>query len=287
MSRARSRVFLAVGVMVIGATVLACGSSPATPSPSPTPTPTPTPSSGVTVTYVANSGFLISAGGKKVLVDALFEGISGVYTVPAAVQDRLANAISPFDAVDVALATHSHPDHFAATSVTRCLQSNPQASFIAPPDAAAQVTGFTGRTYSVDAAEGQRTSLEVNGVRIQAMRISHGIPTGGPGVVNLGYLVTIGSVKFLHVGDADPGTVPVSYLQALGLPGEHIDIAFIQHFTLSTSIPLPFVTQGIAPRYVVADHYQFTNQPPNLAQILRNFPTAAVFRTELEAWTMP
>ena len=90
------------------------------------------------------------------------------------------------------LATHSHGDHFAATSVRRRLQSNARAAFIGPPDAAAQVSGFGGRTYAVDVGEGQRRNLEVNGITA-----------------------------------------------------------------------------------------------PNYAQILRNFPTAVLFRHEMESWTMP
>ena len=239
------------------------------------------------MTYVANSGFLIAAGGKKVLIDALFEGLPGAYVVPAAVQDLLVNARPPFDGIDLVLATHSHADHFAATSVLRCLQSNPQASFVGPQDAAGQVTGFAGRTYAVDVAQGQRRSLEVNGVRIEAMYISHGTPPPGyPGIVNLGYLITLGGVKFLHVGDADAGTVTVAYLQSLGLPGEQVDVAFISHLILGASSPHPFVTQGIQPRNVVAAHYQFTDPGPNYAQILRNFPAAVVFHNELETWTV-
>src|SRR5512147_2776523 len=54
------------------------------------------------ITYVANSGFLIWAGEKKVLVDALFDNDHGHPGAPTLVRDGKA----PFDDIDLVLATH-------------------------------------------------------------------------------------------------------------------------------------------------------------------------------------
>ena len=48
---------------------------------------------GITITFVANEGVMLSGGGRKVLIDALFEKYETGYAVPAAsTQAALAQA---------------------------------------------------------------------------------------------------------------------------------------------------------------------------------------------------
>ena len=237
------------------------------------------------ITYVASSGFLIWAGDKKVLVDALFDGFPGAYAPPPVVQQPLLDGKAPFDGIDLVLATHRHADHFTANAVTRCLRSSPRAAFVAPADAARQVTGFAGRVYPVEVAEGQRTHLEVNGIGIDAMPLSHGVPPpGATGIVNLGYLITIGNRRFFHTGDISAEVLTAAYMKPFNLPAEHIDVAFVPHFLLSTQAPLPLVTESIQPRVVFASHLQYTGEPPNAGRIKRNYPSAVVLSAEMESW---
>jgi len=240
------------------------------------------------VTYVANSGFLLRAGGKAILIDALFDGFPGAYTIPASVRDPLLAGHAPYDGIDLILATHDHGDHFSAAAVRRALESNPRAVFVGPAAAVAALPGLGDRARALEVAVGQRGTLEVNGIRIDAMRLSHGTPPPGrPDIVNLAYLVTVGGVKFFHTGDIDVRVIPTSYLQGLGVPDDHVDVAFVPHFLLSVPVPLPFVTEGIRPRFVVASHLQYTGAPPNEDQIRRNFSTAVLLRTEGERWVIP
>ena len=229
------------------------------------------------------------------LVDALFDDYRGRPGTPTLVRDGKA----PFDDIDLVLATHSHDDHFTASAVSRCLKSNPRAAFVAPADAARQVSGFDGRVYPVEVAEGQRRHLVVNGIGIDAMPLSHGVPRGrgAPGMVNLGYLITIGNQKFFHTGDISAEVATAAYMKPFNLPAEHIDVAFVPHHLLSTPAPLPLVAESIQPRVVFASHVArrrlldlangilYSNvSPPNAGQIKRNFPSAVVPGTELESW---
>ena len=119
-----------------------------TATPAPTNTSAPTADlSGIRVTFVGNSGFLITVGDQEVLIDALFEGLP------------------PFDDVDLILATHDHPDHFSATLVEQYLQNNPQAIFMSTKQAASQLTGFGDRVIAVDPVAGSPVNLEANGIR--------------------------------------------------------------------------------------------------------------------------
>jgi L-ascorbate metabolism protein UlaG (beta-lactamase superfamily) len=240
------------------------------------------------VTYVGNSGFLIRAGGKKILIDALFDGFPGGYVVPASVREPLLAGQAPFDGIDLILATHDHADHFSAAAVRRALASNPRAVFVGPAATVAALTDVGDRVRPLEVAEGRRLSVEVGGIRVEAMRLSHGTPPPGqPDIVNLGYLVTVGGLKFFHTGDIDYQIVTPALLTSLGIPGEHVDVAFVPHFYLSGPGPIPFVTDGIRPRYVVASHLQYTDAPVNEAQIRRNFPNAVLLRTEGESWAVP
>jgi len=240
-----------------------------------------------TVTYVGNSGFLLRAGGKKILIDAIFDGFPGGYTVPAAVTEPLLAGRAPYDGIDLILATHRHADHFSAPSVRRVLEASPGAVFVGPDDAVAPLADLGNRARALDVPEGERRTVEVNGITIVAMRLSHGNPPAGrPGIVNLAYLVTAGGVKFFHTGDIDLNSIPRSYLVSLRLWDDSVDVAFVPHFLLSIPDAAPFVTEAIRPRFVVASHAQYTGQAPDSGQIMRNHPNAVLLTTEGASWTV-
>ena len=236
------------------------------------------------VTYVGSSGFLIRAGGKKILIDAVFDGFPGGYALPDSVRQPLLAGRAPFDGIDLVLATHDHGDHFSAASVRRVLQSSPGAAFVGPAAAVTPLADLGDRARALDVPEGERRALEVNGITVAAMRLSHGNPPpGNPGIVNLAYAVTAGGLTFFHTGDIDLGAIPREYFQALGFPADHVDVAFVPHFLLSVPGPAPFVTEWIRPRFVVPSHIQYTGGAPDYEQILTYHPNAMLFRTEMES----
>ena len=58
-------------------------------------------SPGVTITYLANEGVLLSSGSTQVLIDALFLRYGPEYAIPAdSTQSALERARAPFDSVD-------------------------------------------------------------------------------------------------------------------------------------------------------------------------------------------
>jgi hypothetical protein len=80
------------------------------------------------VTYLANEGFMIAGGGRKILIDALFgEGLDGYAVVSPAQRALLEQAREPFADVDAVFATHFHDDHFNAAAVLAHLMRNPTA----------------------------------------------------------------------------------------------------------------------------------------------------------------
>ncbi len=102
------------------------------------------------ITYVANEGFLLAGGGKKVLIDALFDGgIAGYPTIPDELRPSLEQARPPFDGVDLVLATHFHGDHFGPPNGVELAdpdQPEPDVGLLADrrPDEAHAVFGNLG-----------------------------------------------------------------------------------------------------------------------------------------------
>jgi hypothetical protein len=130
----------------------------------------------VSVTFVGNSGFLITVGDKKVLVDAFFEGFPPGYELPLAVQSLLFNAAPPFNHVDLILATHDHADHFNAEMVGQHMQNNPNAVFISTTQAASQLADFSDRVIAVDPIAGSTVNAKANGIQVESIYLGHGTP---------------------------------------------------------------------------------------------------------------
>ncbi len=139
----------------------------------------------------------------------------------------------------------------------------------------------------------------MNGIGIDAMPLEHASADSSrrSPTVNLGYLITVGNRKFFHTGDISVEVATAAYMKPFNLPAEHIDVAFVPYYYLSTQAPLPLVTESIQPRVVFASHVRVrrlldrvneilnaNDKPPDAGHIKRNFPSAVVPHTESESW---
>ncbi len=68
----------------------------------------------VEVTYIANEGFLIKVGDKKILIDALFgDRDYGFCDIPTeAIMNSILKNENNFKDIDLIATTHAHVDHF-------------------------------------------------------------------------------------------------------------------------------------------------------------------------------
>lgn len=133
----------------------------------PSATPT-TAANALEVTYLANEGFMIAGGGRKVLIDALFgEGLDGYAVVSPAQRALLEQAREPFADMDAVFATHFHDDHFNATAVLAHLTRNPQAFFFSTPQAADIGDSTYNCSTSITGAPG-RLKISASLSRLQA-----------------------------------------------------------------------------------------------------------------------
>ena len=177
----------------------------------------------VEVTYLSNEGFLLQAGESKVLVDALFgNGLKNYPVVPEKIRRQMEAAQGPFAEVDLVLATHFHPDHFNAVSVAKYLQAEPKARFISTHQAVNKVLAIDSdlkpRLEGFWPGQGEKAARTVAGIEVEILRLHHG-KTRRPEVQNLGFVVQMGGLRLLHVGDTEviPGDVEAYDLDQAGI----------------------------------------------------------------------
>ena len=255
------------------------------------------------VTYVANEGFLIQVGSKKVLIDAIFndETINYAHVPDSETLENLENAEPPFDDIDLILVTHKHRDHFAADSVSRHLASNSEGVLVAPSQAVEllaavdpELERFGDRIKDLKLELYRSVEMTIRGIRVEAHRLRHSAymvkdPETGKsynrheGIENIVYLIEIDGVKFFHVGDAILSQ-DADYFTDESFPRQDVTVAFLEFFDWSDE------TKEILHSRMSPDHVVFMHLPPQAEEIEKLarrlteiYPNAFVFRKPLEA----
>lgn len=241
----------------------------------------------VQVLIVGNSGFLVTIGDQKILIDGLFEGFDGDCSLTSDVYDLLAATQPPFDDIDLILATHDHADHFNAETVQQYMRINQTVMFASTRQAAEQLSEFGDRVITLDASQDSPAQADFNGIHVEAIYLTHGtVPVGEIETINNGYIVTVGDISFFHTGDIDISLIPAEVFINYGLPGMDIDLLFIPHFILETSALRSEIQDAIHSRYIVVSHY-LCSETPNQYLIERYFPGSIYFTAPLQTWGAP
>jgi L-ascorbate metabolism protein UlaG (beta-lactamase superfamily) len=220
------------------------------------------------VRYVANSGMLVTASGRRFLIDApIREGIAPYATSSAAERGSLEGARAPYADVDAILITHWHEDHFSAEAVAAHLSSNPRAILVSSPEIVERVRGVAPalaatRLRAVLPAPGQSQRVDIGGTPVRVLRIRHN-PSRRPPEQHLGFLIG-DSAPVLHVGDADPAADNFAVLRSL----PSIDLALLPFWYVSDDANRRFVADAIRPKRIVAMHVP-PKDAPKIAAALR------------------
>lgn len=218
------------GGVAILSSLGAAGQAPAAAGPSAPPGRTASP---LTLTSIANMGVLVSFGGTKVLIDALFDKPHPDYRAPEPeTLDRIMKGAAPFDGIDLVLVTHDHPDHFDPDLAVRYLEASPEAALLAPADAveamrrtAPDWPGIGPRVTSIGLGVGDTKVLTVKGVAVTACRTLHSGDRDVP--MNLMYLLETGGRRVWHEGDPNGRC---DAFQAFGLREARFDLAVVHYW---------------------------------------------------------
>ncbi len=257
--------------------------------------------SAAKVTYIANEGFLIEVAKRKVLVDALFydEKIDWCHAPSAEVREQMEGAKGPFEGIDLILITHRHMDHFTPAVVLKHLASNPAGTVVGPPQAISELRAqqawreeYADRVREIDIELFGSTEMTIRGIRLQAHRIRHGAymvkdeKTGTSRnrheeVENLAYLVAIGGVKFIHLGDAFLRENQ-EYFDGRRFAKQEIDLVFLEGWSDET---LEVMRKWMSPGRVIFMHLPAQEERiERLSAFLASrISNAVVFRERMES----
>lgn len=236
----------------------------------------------IKITYIGNDGVYISDGDKAVIIDALPGNLNGWNPVATGVQSQIENGSDPFNNVSVAMVTHAHGDHMSTSSINTFLNRNSSASFLAPP----QVRGNSiigTQVEDLDLEMDTQVDVEIDGIPIKVLRIRHFNPLDGTDFAttteSYAFLITLGGVKILHIGDGDLSTVNFSNL---GLTQEAIDVVLIPTFNFSGQLNTAnrdVLNDHIAPREIIGLHLASATATSDVTNL---YPDAIVFRNSLQ-----
>jgi L-ascorbate metabolism protein UlaG (beta-lactamase superfamily) len=223
------------------------------------------------VTYVANTGFVVSAGGKKVLIDALFGHWEWDWcdVPPLDAVARMREGESPFDGVDVVLVTHAHADHFDPEIVAQYLAKNPSCILIAPRQAVGRLSvlenwnAIQGRVTAPSLEPGECIEIPANGVSVRVWRLAHGPymeedpATGKPrnrheAVEHFAFGVNLGEEAFFHSGDW--AWQDVREPNPLGRGAVPVDVAFLGPAAYEALYRAGLQSAAWAPKHAVLMH---------------------------------
>ena len=238
-------------------------------------------SNAVTVTYVANEGVLIQSGSKQVLIDALHKPYLSEYlATPQKILHTMMANRPPFEDIELLLVSHIHGDHFNAELVGEYLQVSKTTRLFTTLQAKSEIaknfSGFaniTDKTQVIRYHAEMDTSFSVKGIQVRMVRIAHG---GGRGsaMQNVGHIVELGGLKFLHIGDPSYGKIDFERLQ---LFRDKIDVAILPFWFLTAAKGREIIDQLIKPAYLIAVHVPPKDVNSITREIAKYYPEAVVF----------
>ena len=238
------------------------------------------------ITYICNAGFAISIGGKKILVDVLYQ--RNIHLCRSDLPELMENNLPPFDNVDLVLVTHNHPDHFNAQIVGQFLLNNPRAVLVAEKSAADMLLNNTAtygslkdRIHSIKLDGEESADLSIDGIDLEVINAQGEVP-------NLGFLIKVGGKTLLHLGDNDFTLQTKTILRSYQLSTQDVDIAFISYNYLITPTYRDVMLDIVGAKTYVPMHYAEENGSEDVMNSIRIVtPEDFLFEQSLQTWTVP
>ncbi|MCP4724494.1 MAG: hypothetical protein GY863_05645 [bacterium] len=237
----------------------------------------------VEVSYIANSGFLVKCGDKKILIDAMHRYFYYMPT-PSASLAKMNNSQPPFDNIDVLLITHPDADHFDPAMILTFLSLNPDTKMIGSTLTCDKLREYGEEQYEkiksqiieADLDFGSSADFSVSGIGIKALGLDH-----GGNYLNLGFVIDLDETKLIHLGDMSPAA-SMKYFENFQLREENIDIAFSSYaFGFDTGYQ-KILSDYIHPKYNIAMHIQSDLVERVEREFKDKFPNTIVFRETMQ-----
>ena len=245
------------------------------------------------VTYIANEGFMVRAGEKSILIDALFKNGFNMYLVPdGSLSQKMQAAKKPFNRIDLILVTHRHGDHFNALMVTNHLKHNPKCILVAHNQVILRMKKWMTQynlkkeqIYEINMEFNTNKGLSLNGIDLNILCLHH-IPYIVNGVdrqikvANLSYIVKLNGYVFFHMGDAIISNSS-DFIKEFPFNEQNINTLFLNYNDRS-KITHDIIDQYIKPANIIAMHIP----PEEVATVTQEFkklyPDIFIFSESME-----
>lgn len=229
------------------------------------------------LTYVSNAGVLLNLQGKKILIDGLCsEGFNLYSTTPDKIAEDILSGSPPYDGIDLMLFTHHHGDHFDPELVAAYVRNGGTATVVSTEKAIALLKqrllpareefdhdqkperqaadpdlkpGREGQLISLDLSSGDRAVLNLSGIEIEAISMSH-FGKEYETVRNLAFLIK-GDIRILHVGDG--AAEPENY-DGMQFTEEDIDHMIVPFPYVSLPASRKLIEEWVRPKQIVVIH---------------------------------
>ena len=242
----------------------------------------------VKLTFIANEGVLIETHSHKVLIDALFDNPHPAYAAPSPdILERLETGQPPFDAIDLVLVTHDHPDHFSIRSALRFLKKNPHSKLIAPADCLSLMRksgehwiSVEPRVIPFDIGVDSKERHALDGIDLLAYRTLHSGDLEDPW--NLMYLIEMDGMTISHEGDSDGKR---ETFEKLGLTGQPIDLALVHFWFPLHPVGAGLLQEVLDPAHIGLFHLPlrlYTDAPKKIAMISQYYPDIFLLTESME-----
>lgn len=241
----------------------------------------------ISITYIANDGFLISCESGNILIDALFNTSFGEYDVPSEqLRKEIIEGKSRFGKVNLYLVTHIHGDHFYAPYVIDFLKNHPETQFLSSNQVCQDLSGEKSikrqlNCFSIEV--GGQADTTIQNIPIKIYRVKHLHDDSGNIATNLAFLITLDNFKIFHIGDA-PIDFNKSYYDQFHLEKEKIDIIFQGASTSEAT--RQFIQEVIRPKYVTAMHIPLKDIEIESKNFPSFYPNGLVFMKPMEKKTL-
>lgn len=198
------------------------------------------------VRLTANAGVLLCINGKKILVDALHNRYTEVFSsVPDDLLYEAAHGEGEFREIDLALFTHDHPDHYSREWTWEFLKNHPDTHIISPID------DFSGKNITV--LKAPEETHETKGIKLECVRLTHEGEQFRD-VVNYGYRFDVDGFIITILGDSGPEDIPQVFGGA--------DLA-LYNFPFFTILRGKKMIEELRPKKMIAYHLPYEEKDVN------------------------
>lgn len=163
----------------------------------------------ISITYIANAGFLVEMNDVKIVFDGFFKEGFGRYDYPDSnLIHKLKNNLLPFNDINYIFVSHYHADHIEASLLIEYLTNNQHARLFCPNQVkdiirkdSLKYQIIKEQIITINPDINSYEKIKYNDITVTACRLWHGKKQNND-IENIGFILEYKNKKIFHSGDA-------------------------------------------------------------------------------------